>query len=65
VTRTWPELGTRISPDRDHRLRLLVMVRRGKLGAVLDDVLDGALPDADQLAEQLRQKGASGDEADR
>jgi len=58
-------LGTRISPDRDHRLRLLVMVRRGKIGAVLDEVLDGALPDADHLAEQLRQKGASGDEADR
>ena len=58
-------LGTRISPDRDHRLRLLVMVRRGKIGAVLDEVLDGALPDADQLAEQLRQKGASGDDADR
>jgi hypothetical protein len=56
-------LGTRISPDTDHRLRLLVLVRRKPLSRVLTDLLDDALPSADQLAEQLKasRNGASAD----
>jgi hypothetical protein len=47
-------LGTRISPDTDRRLRLLVLVRREPLGQVLTDVLDSALPPAAELADQLK-----------
>lgn len=46
-------LGTRISAGVDARLRQFALVRRGRLSHVLDEVLDAALPAAEDLAAQL------------
>jgi hypothetical protein len=47
-------LATRISRDVDGRLRLLALVRRIRLGQLIDQLLDQALPSADELAEQMK-----------
>ena len=47
-------LGTRITGNVDARLRQLTLVRRRRLSHVLDDVLDAALPTAEDLTAQLR-----------
>ena len=46
-------LGTRITESVDARLRQLALVRRRRLSHVLDDVLDAALPTAEDLRAQL------------
>jgi hypothetical protein len=46
-------LGTRITASVDARLRQLALLRRRRLSHVLDDVLDGALPTAEDLTAQL------------
>jgi hypothetical protein len=61
VTELTARLGTRISEDASLRLRLLVLVRKQPLARVLDDVLVGTLPPADELTDQLKQKGAGAD----
>jgi hypothetical protein len=53
-------LAARISKDTDERLRMLVLLRcrqatrRVSLSRVLTEVLDGALPSAAELADQMR-----------
>lgn len=54
-------LATRIDPKVDERLRLLAHLRRKRMGHVLTELLDGALPSADELTEQIRNGGADGD----
>src|ERR1022692_2481821 len=44
--------GTRITENVDARLRQLALVRRRRLSHVLDDVLDAALPTAEDLTVQ-------------
>lgn len=44
----------RIGRDVDERLRLLAHLRRKRMGYVLTEVLDGALPSADELTDQIR-----------
>ena len=46
-------LGTRITENVDTRLRQLALIRRRRLRHVLDDVLDAALPTAEDLTAQL------------
>lgn len=53
---TDPQLGTRLPPDVDRRLRLYVQYRREPLSRVLTDVLREALPQADALNEALAQQ---------
>ena len=48
-------VAARIGRDVDERLRLLAHLRRKRMGYVLTEVLDLALPSADELAEQIRQ----------
>jgi hypothetical protein len=52
-------LGTRISPDRDMRLRLLMLKLRKPLSHVLDEVLDGALPKVEELTGSLNEKAST------
>lgn len=47
-------IATRISRERDHRLRLWALIQRLPLSAILDDVIDQALPSADELTARLR-----------
>jgi hypothetical protein len=58
-------LGTRITASVDARLRQLALARRKRLSHVLDDVLDAALPTADDLTTQLAHLAASQPEAPR
>ena len=54
MTKTYDtRLATRISASVDARLRQLALVRRRRLSHLLDDVLDGALPTAEDLTTQL------------
>ncbi len=46
-------LATRITTSVDTRLRQLALLSRRRISHVLDDVLDGALPSAEQLSTQL------------
>ena len=46
-------LGIRITSSVDTRLRQLALLRRRRLSHVLDEVLDAALPTADDLSVQL------------
>lgn len=52
-------LGTRISQDRDLRLRLLMLKLRKPLSHVLDEVLDAALPPAEELTGSLNEKAST------
>ena len=54
MTKTYnARLGTRITESVDVRLRQLAQIRRRRLSHVLDDVLDAALPTAEDLRAQL------------
>jgi hypothetical protein len=46
-------IATRISPGVDLRLRQLALIRRQRLGHVLDELLDQALPQPAELAARL------------
>ena len=50
-------LATRVSGAVDRRLRLLALIQRQPLSFVLTQLLDGALPPADDLIDQLRHGG--------
>lgn len=56
-------LGTRITASVDARLRQLALVRRRRLSHVLDEVLDAALPTAEDLTAQLARLAATKREA--
>ena len=58
-------LGTRITASVDARLRQLALVRRKRLSHVLDDVLDAALPTAQDLTAHLARLAATEPEAPR
>lgn len=47
-------LATRVSPAVNRRLRLLVLIQGQPLSHVLTQLLDTALPPADELIDQLR-----------
>lgn len=60
MTKTYDtRLGTRITASVDARLRQLALVRRRRLSHVLDDVLDAALPAAEDLTAQLARLAAA------
>jgi hypothetical protein len=66
VTKTYDtRLGTRITASVDARLRQLALVRRRRLSHVLDDVLDAALPTAEDLTTQLARLATTQPEAPR
>ena len=46
-------LATRVTTSVDSRLRQLALLRRRRISHVLDDVLDSALPSAQELAAQV------------
>ncbi len=60
MTQYTVRLVTRVRRDIDARLRLLAAVRRQPVAHVLCDVLAGALPSADDLADEIR-KGRAAD----
>jgi hypothetical protein len=47
-------IATRITRDADNRLRLAALAWRRPLSAVLTDVIERALPSADELSARLR-----------
>ena len=49
-------LATCITASVDRRLRMLALVQGKRLSHLLTDLLDDALPPADELAGQLAQK---------
>jgi hypothetical protein len=49
-------IATRITRDVDRRLRLAALTLRRPLSAVLTDVLDTALPSADELTARLQEE---------
>jgi len=51
MAQTDPRLAARIRPDIDERLRLLAAVTGRRVGQVLTDLLDSALPTAVELAD--------------
>jgi len=53
-------LGTRITASVDYRLRRLALIHHGRFSHVPGDVLDAALPPAEDLTAQLSQLGATG-----
>lgn len=66
MTKTYDaRLGTRITASVDARLRQLALVRRRRLNHVLDDVLDAALPTAEDLTAQLARLASREQEAAR
>jgi hypothetical protein len=48
-------IATRITRDADNRLRLAALAFRRPLSALLTEVIDQALPTADELTERLRE----------
>jgi hypothetical protein len=57
-------LAADIDAGVDARLRLLALVRRQRrIGRLLSEVLDSALPTHEELARLVGQAGASGDDA--
>jgi hypothetical protein len=63
VTKTYDaRLATRLTVGVDARLRQLALVSRRRISHVLDDVLDGALPTAEELTAQLRCLASTGQE---
>jgi hypothetical protein len=64
VTKTYnARLGTRITANVDARLRQLALIRRRRLSHVLDDVLDAALPTAEDLRTQMARLANPGRQA--
>ena len=55
-------LATRITTSVDTRLRQLALVSRRRISHVLDDVLDAALPSAEDLSAQLTRRASSSQE---
>ena len=53
-------LGIRITASVDARLRQLALIRHRRLSHVLDDVLDAALPPAEDLTAQLAELASTG-----
>ena len=51
-------LATRVTTSVDTRLRQLALLIRRRLSHVLDDVLDVALPSAEDLSAQLARRGS-------
>jgi hypothetical protein len=47
-------LATRITSDADRRLRMLALAERKPLSRLLSDLIDRAVPPADELARRLR-----------
>lgn len=58
-------LATRITTSVDTRLRQLALLSRRRISHVLDDVLDAALPTAEDLSTRLAHLAASEQEASR
>lgn len=58
-------LGTRITESAGARLRQLALIRRHRLSHVLDEVLDAALPPAEDLTAQLARLASTGRQAPR
>ena len=56
-------LATRVTAGVDARLRQLALIRRRRLSHVLDDVLDAALPTAEDLRAQLARLAGTGRQA--
>jgi hypothetical protein len=52
-------VATRITRAVDDRLRLHALMLRQPMTRVLDELLDEALPSADELAEQARNRGSN------
>jgi hypothetical protein len=63
VATTKPRLVTTLPPPIDRRLRMQAAIRRWTVTRVLVEVLDRGLPSADDLAAQMREGGAPGDDA--
>ena len=55
-------LATRVTTSVDTRLRQLALVSRRRISHVLDDVLDAALPSAEDLSAQLTRRASSSQE---
>ena len=55
-------LATRVTTSVDTRLRQLALVSRRRISHVLDDVLDAALPSAEDLSAQLTRRASSNQE---
>ena len=49
-------LATRVTTSVDTRLRQLALLSRRRISHVLDDVLDAALPSAEDLSAQLARR---------
>lgn len=52
-------LATRVTTSVDTRLRKLALVSRRRISHVLDDVLDAALPSAEELSAQLARRASA------
>ena len=53
-------LATRVTTSVDTRLRQLALLSRRRISHVLDDVLDAALPSAEDLSAQLTRSASPG-----
>ena len=53
-------LATRVTTSVDTRLRQLALLSRRRISHVLDDVLDAALPSAEDLSAQLARRADPG-----
>ncbi len=53
-------LATRVTMSVDTRLRQLALLSRRRISHVLDDVLDAALPSAEDLSAQLARRADPG-----
>jgi hypothetical protein len=51
-------LATRVTTSVDTRLRQLALLSRRRISHVLDDVLDAALPSAEDLSAQLARRAS-------
>ena len=56
-------LATRVTTSVDTRLRQLALLSRRRISHVLDDVLDAALPTAEDLSTRLARLAGSEEEA--
>ena len=55
-------LATRVTTSVDTRLRQLALLSRRRISHVLDDVLDAALPSAEDLSAQLARRASPSQE---